>query len=318
MEENGRLLTVVIPAFNEEQTVSRTVEVISGLLEGSSIPYELILIDDGSTDSTWEKVCEAGAANPKVRGISLSRNFGKESAIFAGLTESSGACTAVIDCDLQHPPEKLIDMYRLWEQGYEIVEGVKNDRGKESGSRRLGARIFYSIISSATQTDMSHASDYKLLDRKAVNALINIPEKNAFFRAMSTWVGFKTASVTYDVQERSAGTSKWSTKKLTRYAAVNLTSFSNFPMKLVMLLGVILFVVCAGLAITALVQKFMGIAVEGFTTVIILQCFTSSLIMMSLGIIGYYISRIFDEIKGRPRYIIDRRTEECGEETSVQ
>lgn len=227
--------------------------------------------------------------------------------MFAGLAEAKGDCVVVIDCDLQHPPEKIVEMYHLWEQGYEIVEGVKASRGKESGLHALAAKCFYRLISEATKIDMSRASDFKLLDRKAVNVLLNMPEKNAFFRALSSWVGFKSIQIEYDVREREAGESKWSTKSLIQYALTNISSFTSVPMQIVTLLGIIMFVVTATIAIISLVQKLCGVALSGFTTVIILQCFIGSVVMISLGIIGFYIAKIYEEVKGRPRYIISER-----------
>lgn len=215
----------------------------------------------------------------------------------------------VIDCDLQHPPEKIIEMYRLWEQGYEIIEGQKSSRGTEGKLHTFAAKTFYSVISAATGFDMANASDFKLLDRKAVNVLINMREKNAFFRALSSWIGFKTTSVEFNVQDREAGESKWSTLSLVKYAINNISFFSTAPMQLITVLGVIMFVVSVLLGGIALFQKICGQALEGFTTVILIQLFSSSVVMISLGIIGYYIAKIYEEIKGRPRYII---ADTCG------
>lgn len=301
------MLSVIIPAYNEELLIPKTAQVISALLEDAHIPYELLFVNDGSKDSTWERICTEGEKNKQVRGICFSRNFGKESAMFAGLAEARGDCMAVIDCDLQHPPEKLVEMYRLWESGYEIVEGIKASRGEESGLHTLAARAFYALLSHAAHMDMRHASDFKLLDRKAVNVLLNMPEKNAFFRALSSWIGFRTTQIEYDVREREAGETKWSTRALFKYALTNVSSFTSAPLQIVTVLGVIMFLVTAALSVTALFQKIMGKALGGFTTVIILQCFTGSVTMISLGIIGYYIAKIYDEIKGRPRYIVAER-----------
>lgn len=307
------MLSVVIPAYNEEQMIPKTAVVIPDLLRREKIPCEVIFVCDGSRDRTWEEICEAHRKDPAVRGLKFSRNFGKESAMFAGLAAAKGDCVVVMDCDLQHPPEKIVEMYRLWEQGYEIVEGVKRSRGKESGARSLAAKCFYSMISHASGIDMSRASDFKLLDRKAVNVLLNMREKNAFFRALSSWVGFKSIQLEYDVQEREAGTSKWTTGSLIRYAVTNIASFTSAPMQIVTVLGIIVFAIGFVLAVVALIQKIRGTAAPGFTTVIVLQCLTSSIIMMSLGIIGYYISKIYEEVKGRPRYIISETTEEAEE-----
>lgn len=301
------MLSVVIPAYNEEPMINKTADTICRILNQEKIAHELVFVNDGSKDQTWTEICRAAKEYPSVRGICLSKNFGKESAIFAGLSESKGDCVVVMDCDLQHPPEKIVEMYRKWEEGYEIIEGVKQSRGKESRLHALAARCFYHFISEATDIDMTHASDFKLLDRKAVNVLLNIPEKNAFFRALSSWVGFRSTNVAYDVQERDAGESKWSTKALIRYAITNITSFTTLPMQIVTFFGIIMLGMGVILSIQALYQKIVGAALGGFTTVIILQCFSSSVIMISLGIIGYYIAKIFEEVQGRPRFIISER-----------
>ena len=298
------MLSVIIPAYNEEAMISKASVVISETLNKSAIPHELIFIDDGSRDSTWEKITNESANSDNVRGIHFSRNFGKEAAILAGLTESRGDCSVVIDCDLQHPPEKIVEMYQLWEQGYEIIEGQKSSRGTEGKLHTFAANTFYSIISAATGVDMRNASDFKLLDRKAVKVLINMRERNGFFRALSSWIGFKTKVVKFDVQDREAGESKWSTFSLTKYALNNISSFSTAPMQIVTVLGVVMFIISIILGGIALSQKICGQALEGFTTVILIQLFSSSIIMISLGIIGYYIAKIYEEIKGRPRYII--------------
>jgi dolichol-phosphate mannosyltransferase len=305
--EGEGMLSVVIPAYNEEQMLSRCVEVLSRLLESEHISYELIFVDDGSKDRTWEEICRAHQENENVRGIHFSRNFGKEAAIFAGLSESKGECTAVMDCDLQHPPETLVEMYRLWERGFEVVEGVKRTRGKEAVTHRMATSIFYWIMSGAVKIDMSRASDFKLLDRKAVQSLLEMPERNAFFRAMSSWIGFRQTQVEFDVQEREAGESKWSTWKLISYAISNIVGYSAIPMQFVTGAGIVVFLLAVVLGIQTIIRYASGHAVEGFTTVILLILLIGSVIMISLGIIGYYIARIYEETKGRPRYIISRK-----------
>ena len=298
------MLSVVVPAYNEGDLIVTAGQTIHKVLAEAAIDHEILFVNDGSKDDTWKYICEEADLHEHIRGICLSRNFGKESAMFAGLSEANGDCVAVIDCDLQHPPEKLVEMYRLWEQGYEVIEGVKASRGEEGVFHSLAARIFYKAISSATGVDLSRASDFKLLDRKAVLVLRNIREKNAFFRALSSWVGFKTTSVEYDVREREKGKTKWSRKDLFKYAISNITSFTSKPMQIVLVLGLLMFLLSIVLTVIAFVQYFNGTSASGFTTVIILQCFTGSVIMIALGIIGYYISKIYEEVKGRPRYII--------------
>lgn len=298
------LLSVILPAYNEESSVPRAAQVICTLLEQADIRHEVIFIDDGSKDDTWTMISAQVANHPQVRGVRFSRNFGKEAAIFAGLAQARGNCVVVLDCDLQHPPEKILEMYRLWEQGYQVVEGVKVSRGKESPLHTLAAKTFYSLISRATGIDMSRASDFKLLDRRAVDTLLAMREKNAFFRALSSWIGFSTAQVEFEVQPRLEGTSKWSFRSLTKYALVNLTSFSAAPLQLITLLGVVVFLCSVVLGIWSVWQKLSGQALEGFTTVILLQLIIGSVLMICLGIIGYYVARIYEEIKDRPRYIV--------------
>ena len=304
------MLSVVLPSYNEEEMVPVAARTVHEILAAEGIDHELLFVDDGSRDATWQRIREAAASVPAVRGVHFSRNFGKEAAIFAGLNEAKGDCVAVIDCDLQHPPEKLVEMYRLWEQGFEVIEGVKSDRGKESIMHHFAAKTFYAIISRATGIDMSRASDFKLLDRKAVNVILTMREKRAFFRALSSWVGFRTTEVSYEVRERTAGESKWSTWSLMKYAVSNITAFTAMPLHLVTVFGVITLLTSVVLGIIALVQKIAGTALGGFTTVIILLLFLGSLIMISLGIIGYYVGNIYEEIKDRPRYII---ADTCGE-----
>lgn len=311
MNGGEKMLSVVIPSYNEQEMVPVAAKEIGRILTRAEIPFELIFVDDGSKDATWAKIQEAGQEYLTVRGVHFSRNFGKEAAIFAGLAQSKGDCVAVIDCDLQHPPEKLVEMYRLWEQGVQVIEGVKSDRGKESFLHKVSAKTFYKLISKATGVDMSRASDFKLLDRKAVDVILTMREKRAFFRALSGWVGFTTAEVTYEVRERTAGESKWSTWSLMKYAVSNITAFTAWPLHLVTVMGILCLVVSLVMGIIALVQKFMGTALGGFTTVIILLLFIGSLIMISLGIIGYYVGNIYEEIKDRPRYII---SDTCGKE----
>ena len=304
----GRL-SVVLPAYNEEESVPLAADVIGDLLTQAGIDHELIFVNDGSRDHTWRAIQEAAARRPQVRGIRFSRNFGKEAAIFAGLAQAKGDCCVVLDCDLQHPPEKILEMYRLWQQGWQVVEGVKISRGKESPLHTLAAKTFYRFLSGATRIDMSHASDFKLLDRRAVDVLVAMREKNAFFRALSSWIGFDTAQVEFEVQPRAAGQSKWSLRSLTRYAVTNLAAFSTAPLQIVTILGVLVFLCSLVLGCWSLWQKLNGEALEGFTTVILLLLLIGSALMVCLGILGYYIAKIYEEIKDRPRYIV---ADDCG------
>lgn len=303
------LLSVVLPAYNEQQNIAYTTGVLSGLFEQNGIDYELIFVSDGSSDATYEEIEKAAAANHRVKGAQFSRNFGKEAGIFAGLELSSGDAVVVMDCDLQHPPETILTMWQKWQEGVEIVEGVKSDRGKESIFYRMSAGLFYKIMSRLIKMDMNASSDFKLLDRKVVNVLLSLPERNTFFRALTFWAGFRSETVEYEVQERRYGSSKWSLWSLMRYAIFNATSFSTLPLQIVTFAGIASIFFSIALAVQTLVRFLMGASVEGFTTVILLILIIGGMIMLSLGIIGHYIARIYEEVKGRPRYIISKVTD---------
>lgn len=302
----GGLLSVVIPAFNEEAMVARAAEVVAGVLEGAKIDYELIFVDDGSRDGTWACIRAAGSANAHVRGVRFSRNFGKDRAVFAGLSRARGACCAVLDCDLQHPPEKLPEMYRLWEQGYEVVEGVKARRGRESLFRRLSAGTFNAVISRSAGFDMRRSSDFKLMDRKVVDALLSLPEQEVFFRGLAAWVGFQTAEVEFTVAERVAGQSKWSVKALARYAVSSVAAFSTAPMQIATVLGVL--TVLTALAAAVCYGVFGGEQTNWLLFFAVVGLAALGCLLGCLGILGYYVARIYRQSLGRPRYII---SEEC-------
>lgn len=300
----GKKLSIILPAYNEEKMISKVITVISDLLEKEKIEYELLFVNDGSNDATWKEIQAGCNRNPYVMGICFSRNFGKEAAIYAGLAQASGDAIAVMDCDLQHPPKSVIEMYHLWQQGYDIIEGVKLDRGKEGKAHKCFAGLFYYLMSKSIGINMRNASDFKLMDRKVAKILCAMPEHNTFFRALSSWVGFKTATVYFEVQERVEGISKWSFHSLVRYAINNITAFTAIPLQFVTVGGVITFVVAMLLSVQTLARYINGSSVEGFTTIILLILLIGSLIMLSLGVIGFYLAKLYDEVKNRPKYII--------------
>ena len=303
------MLSVVIPAYNEEKLIGLAAGRVGGILREAGIPYELIFVDDGSADRTWEEIGQAAQSDECVRGVSFSRNFGKEAAIFAGLEAARGKCCAVIDCDLQHPPEKLPEMYALWQQGWEVVNGVKANRGKESGLHTFAANTFYRMMSRAVHIDMASSSDFKLMDRRVVDALLGLGERKTFFRALTGWVGFRSINVEFNVADRAEGSSHWSTLSLFRYAFSNIASYSSAPMQIVTVLGVLTLILSLVLGVQTLIRWALGHAADGFTTVIILLLLIGSILMISLGIIGYYIAELFIEVKARPRYLVAKT---CG------
>ena len=299
------MLSIIIPSYNEEGNIEHTADVVSNVLESNNIDFEIVFINDGSSDSTWEKMSALALERENISAVNFSRNFGKESAVFAGLEVAKGDACVLMDCDLQHPPETIIEMYNLWKNNdLDVVEGRKKDRGKENFLYKGFSLLFYKIINKASGLDMAAASDFKLIDRKVVDALNRMPERLTFFRAMSSWVGFKTEKVYFEVAERAEGESKWSVRSLIKYAVNSITSFTSAPLQLVTGIGVITFIISIILGINTLYNKIWGNSAAGFPTVIILQLLTTSIIMFSLGIIGFYISKIYEEIKNRPRYII--------------
>ena len=300
------MLSIILPVYNEENNIERAYQAIREVLAPKGIAFELVFVNDGSKDNSFAEISRLAESvrDAKIIGLSFSRNFGKEAAIFSGLSHATGEVCAVMDCDLQHPPETLIEMYELWEQGVEIIEGVKRSRGKESVMYKVFAKLFYKLISRSTGIEMYRSSDFKMLDRKVVNEYVNLTERNIFFRALSSWLGYKSAVVEFDVKERVSGITKWSIKSLVKYAIGSITSFTTAPMQLITLSGIVFFIFAIVLGIQSVVKWATGHALEGFTTVIVLILITGSLIMISLGIIGYYMARIYEEIKGRPRSIV--------------
>ena len=305
------MLSVIVPAYNEQENIENTATVITGILKENGTDYELIFVDDGSKDETWNIIERLTEKDPSIRGLRFSRNFGKEGAIFAGLKRCTGDCAVVLDCDLQHPPELIPEMLRLHdEEGFDVVEAVKSSRGRESLTYKMFAKGFYRIMKNSSSVDLDRASDFKLMDRKVIDALNEMPERITFFRALSSWVGFVTAKIEFEVAPRNAGKTKWNFRKLVRFALNNITSFTNFPMQIITWLGVLFLLFAVVISVYSVIKFFNGQSLEGFTTVYILVLLSSSVVMIGLGIIGYYMSKIYEEIKFRPRYIISVDTKD--------
>ena len=301
------MLSIVIPAYNEGEVILNTAQIIQNIMKESDIVYEIIFVDDGSCDNTWEYIEEIADKNTSIIGVKLSKNFGKESAMLAGLAHAKGDACAVIDCDLQHPPKLLVEMYQIWKiGGMDIVECVKQSRGKESAVYKHLANLFYILIERMGGIDLKDSSDFQLLDRRVVDIIVNMPERQRFFRALSSWIGFRRKQIPFCVEPRQGGTSKFNFYQSAKYALENITSFSSAPMQLVTFIGVSFSIAAAILSIHTLYIWFVQGAVEGFTTVILLLLIIGSMLMISLGIIGFYIGKIYEEIKCRPSYLIER------------
>lgn len=302
--DNNALLSVVIPVYQEGDHIKSSINVIEKVIAKHHPNYEFVLVDDGSKDNTWCELKSLANENARVSLIRLSRNFGKESALCAGLEHAKGDMVLVMDADLQHPPNLIPEMINSWLEGYDVVEGIKRSRGKENIFYSLCARFFYYLIYKSSDINLGQASDYKLLDRKVVEAWKELPERAIFFRGMSAWLGFDRKEIEFDVAERVNGKTKWSLFRLVRLALNAITSYTSVPLHCITLLGAIMFIVAVILGIETLFMKLSGRASDGFTTVILLQLIIGSSIMTSLGIIGIYLAKIYKEVKSRPRYII--------------
>ncbi len=299
------MITVIMPVYNEGEWLYRNVCTVHGILCEAKIEHRFLLVDDGSKDNTWEEMVRLSHDYPQVSVLRLSRNFGKEYALCAALENAAGDAVVVMDSDLQHPPEMIPEMVRLWrEEGYDVVEGIKANRGKESKIGKFAAVSFYKLFRLATGIDIGAASDFKLLSRQALDAWKKMPERGTFFRGMSAWIGFKRCALPFEVRERFGGKSKWNFRTLLRLAVNSITSYSSAPLFLIFWLGVIMLIAGLILGIQTLINFFIGNAASGFSTVILLLLLIGSGIMISLSIIGLYIAKIFDEVKGRPRYLI--------------
>jgi glycosyltransferase involved in cell wall biosynthesis len=299
------LLSVVVPIFREAGLLPALLASVRGALIPCKIAYELVLVDDGSSDDTWRVISDEAKLNPPIRAVRLSRNFGKESAICAGLEHARGDAVILMDADGQHPPSLLPEMVRMWQaSGADMVEAVKRNRGRESFPGKFGALLFYLILHRLSGFDFKGASDFKLMNRKAVNAWLKMGERNVFFRGMTAWMGFTTVQIPFEVVPRSGGRSTWSYLKRLKLALTGITSFSSLPLQLVTFAGALFLVFSIGLGAETLYLKLTGRAVSGFATVILLELLIGSLLMISLGIIGEYLARIYEEVKGRPRYLV--------------
>ena len=298
-------LSVLIPAYNEGDGLERALSTIGGILSSISPDWEIIVIDDGSQDNTYQRVCTYAQTEARVKGISFSRNFGKEAALLAGLKYAQGRAVIAIDADLQHPPELIPDMVAKWREGAKIVHAVKRSRKTDSLGKRMAALAVNQIISRMGGINIHNSADYKLLDRDIVDILVyQLPERERFFRGLSSWVGFQEDYVEFDVSERIENESKWSFWSLVELSITALTSFTSVPLRIVTFLGLMTLILGFAVASEALWSWYHGQAVSGFATIIITLLLIGSFIMISLGIIGEYIAKIYEEIKARPPYLV--------------
>ena len=312
------LISVVIPLYNEGSQLSELLGDLKRALQDVGCRFEVVIVDDGSSDDTWTKVKDEARICPDLRAIRLSRNFGKELALCAGLERAGGDAVIVMDGDGQHPPSLLPLLIENWRtSGADVVEAVKRRRGRESLGSKFGALTFYVILNKLSGFDLKGASDFKLMDRRVLDTWLAMHERNVFFRGMTAWMGFRTIQIPFEVGPRRAGKSGWSYLRRAKLALIGITTFSSFPLHLVTFAGVIFFLFAVGLGIQTLYLKLAGRAFTGFATVILLELIIGSLLMISLGIIGEYLARIYEEVKGRPRYIVSESIDLADEKTHL-
>jgi glycosyltransferase involved in cell wall biosynthesis len=301
-------ITVILPCRNEEGNVVRILQAVTTAIAAAGMDREVIFVDDGSTDRTWDVIQELAGTDQSVKAVRFSRNFGKEAAVAAGLDAASGDAVIIMDADFQHPPDLIVEMVRNWkEQGADVVEAVKRRRGREPFLYRLASKLFYRFLDTASGFEFSGSSDFKLLDGKVVRYWRQLPERNLFFRGLVSWMGLKTLQLTFDVGQRQEGEKQWTTRQLIRLALTGMTAFSSLPLRIVTFLGVVFLVFAVMLGVRALVVKFMYDIFDGITLLILLNLLIGSLVMICLGIIGEYIASIYREVKNRPRYLILER-----------
>lgn len=304
-----RLLSVVVPVFNESEVIGEFYERASRAFERiPGMDYELIFVDDGSRDDSYRQLGGLRAQDPHVRLIKFSRNFGHQIAITAGIDRAGGDCVAVIDADLQDPPEVIAEMLDKWRQGYDVIYGVRKRREGEKPMKLWTASVFYRLLGAVTQIEIPHdVGDFRLMSRRAVDELGRLREKDRFVRGLVSWIGFRQTGVTYDRDKRHGGETKYPYRKMIKFAFDGITSFSTVPLKMATWLGYATSLLAFIYLASVFVQKILGATIQGWATIMVAMLFLGGIQLISLGIIGEYIGRIFNEIKPRPMYVIEEQ-----------
>ncbi|HEV8201948.1 MAG TPA: glycosyltransferase family 2 protein [Candidatus Polarisedimenticolia bacterium] len=300
------VLSIVLPVHDEAAVLEETMVRLRDVLAPLGRSYEVLVVDDGSTDGSGAACTALAAGDPRIVLVTLTRRFGKEAALAAGLGAARGDAVVLMDADLQHPPDLIPEMVRRWDEGCEVVEAVRREGGPQGLPHRLLARAFYALLGRAVGRDLQGATDFKLLDRQAVEALLSCGERNRFFRGLVAWIGFTTAEVPFTPPVRHGGRSKWSFTDLLGYSVRSLLAFTSLPLRIVAAAGLVMVLLGALLAVQTLWNWSSGHAVSGFTTVILVELILGGLILTSLGVIAAYLALLYEEQKGRPLYLVRR------------
>lgn len=304
------LVSIVVPVFNEAGGLADFAQELQSTMMPEKTVYEVIFVDDGSSDATWQCIRDISLRFPGFRGIRLSRNFGKEAALSAGLDAARGGAVIIMDGDMQHPPALVPKMIQAWRNDEaDIVDAIKENRGEESTMNKLRAIAFYRTLKFLSGHNLEGLSDFKLLDRVVVDKLRTLEERNRFFRGMVAWMGYRHVQIPFSVQGRNSGQSSWSLWKLCWLAIGAITSFSTLPLHFSTLAGVFFAMAATLLGLQTLYVWLSGHAVAGFTTVILLLLIIGSIVLLSVGVIGEYVAKIYHEVKRRPVYVVSDTVE---------
>ncbi len=309
-DKNYPDLSIIVSMYNEQESLDTFfVEIKKVLKKLSSYSYEIVCIDDGSVDKTFEMLEERAQKDDTIKVIKFSRNFGKEYGMMAGLRYCRGRAAIPMDVDLQDPPKLIIDFVKKWEEGYDMVYGIRNDRTSDTFLKRYTAKLFYKIYNLMTRSPIPYnAGDYRLLDRKVINAILSLKERNVFMKGIFGWTGFKSCGVNYVRQKRCAGVSKWNYWKLWNFALDGITASTTFPLRIWTYLGTILSFTGMLYALYIIIKTIAyGVDVPGYASLLVFILLLGGIQMIILGILGEYIGRIFIEVKNRPLYIVDKR-----------
>jgi polyisoprenyl-phosphate glycosyltransferase len=301
-------LSIVVPMFNEGDNVTEFVNELSRVVSSITLCTEIILVNDGSTDDTWIKILECSKENEHLKGICLSRNFGHQNALFAGLICASGKAIISMDGDLQHPPNVIPELVSSWQEGNMIVETRRIDSPDTGFFKRFSSRLFYSYFSKMSGIPMSEgSSDFRLIDRRVADVIVRMQDADLFLRGITHWVGFNKKVIPYQAGVRFAGTTKYSLKRMIKFSMSAILSFSTIPLKAGIWVGLITSIFGAGELVYIFVMYFRGDTVPGWSSIVAITSFMFSVLFLLLGIIGAYLSSIFEMIKNRPRFIIMQR-----------